>query len=69
MSEVFIQINGEKKEIRGEMPLADLLLQLELAPELVAVELNLRVVPRERYAQTVVRPGDRVEIVTFVGGG
>lgn len=69
MSAGSIRINGEEKEIEGEIALADLLSRLELEPARVAVELNLGVVPRERYAQTPVKSGDRLEIVTFVGGG
>lgn len=64
-----IEVNGEKKAISGEMALNELLCHLELVPEHIAVELNRQVIPRDRYAKTNVCAGDRLEIVTFVGGG
>jgi len=48
---------------------AELLEQLGLAGKLVAVEVNLQVVPREQHAACKLAPGDRLEIVTLVGGG
>jgi thiamine biosynthesis protein ThiS len=47
----------------------DLVKQLELAPERLAIELNLSILPRAKWAETELRPGDRLEIVHFVGGG
>lgn len=64
-----IRLNGQEKEIAAKMPLAELLRNLELSPERVAVEINLSIVPRHRYEHTMLCPGDRVEVVTFVGGG
>ena len=51
------------------MSLADLAADLGLAPEKVAVERNLSVVPRSTLAQVLVEDGDEIEIVHFVGGG
>jgi len=48
---------------------ADLLSQLDLEPVRVAVEINEDIVPRKRFGETAIRDGDRIEIVTFVGGG
>jgi sulfur carrier protein len=47
---------------------ADLLQQLG-APRFVAVELNLEVIPRARHAETILKDGDKIELVTLVGGG
>jgi thiamine biosynthesis protein ThiS len=48
---------------------AQLLEQLGLAKQYVAVEVNLRLVPRPQHAQHALQTGDRVEIVTLTGGG
>ena len=64
-----IQVNGERHELRDESLLSDLLKELSLAPERVAVELNSQVVRRKEWPNTILRDGDRVEIVHFVGGG
>ena len=64
-----IQVNGERRELKDESRLSDLLKELSLAPERVAVELNHQVVRRNEWLNTILKDGDRVEIVHFVGGG
>lgn len=64
-----IKINGEESAIREGASLAEVLAERQLLPARVAVELNEELVPRRRFAETVLRDGDRIEIVTFVGGG
>ncbi|HEX8457130.1 MAG TPA: sulfur carrier protein ThiS [Pyrinomonadaceae bacterium] len=64
-----VQVNGEIRELPDELTLDALVRQLALAPERVAIELNREVVRRARWAETVMRDGDQVEIVHFVGGG
>ncbi|MFO0902439.1 MAG: sulfur carrier protein ThiS [Pirellulales bacterium] len=64
-----IEFNGESREAADGTTVAQLLEQLKISPRHVAVELNLEVVPRERHAETVLRDGDRLEVVTLVGGG
>ena len=49
--------------------LTDLLGRLKLKPELVVVELNLDILKREELANAVLKEGDQVEVVQFVGGG
>jgi len=69
-----IHINGEERSF-GEPPapapftLALLVEALAMKPERVAVELNRDIVPRDRWPQTELKEGDRLEIVHFVGGG
>ncbi len=65
--EVFV--NGEHRRIREGLTLAQLANELGLAPEKVAVERNLEVVPRSTLGQVLVEDGDELEIVHFVGGG
>ena len=64
-----IQVNGERRELRDESRLSDLFKELSLAPERVAVEVNHQVVRRNEWLNTILKEGDRVEIVHFVGGG
>lgn len=66
---VRVVVNGEEREIASERSLRELIAELGLDLELVAVELNRDLVPRRDLAGTRLRDGDRVEIVEFVGGG
>jgi len=66
---ISIRVNGEHRRIREGLSLAQLAEELGLAPEKVAVERNLEVVPRSQLAYTAVEDGDELEIVHFVGGG
>jgi sulfur carrier protein len=64
-----IQLNGEPQSFPSDTTVADLLKKLELNPQFVAVEVNLELVPRTNHSQQQLAEGDRVEIVTLVGGG
>ena len=64
-----LQINGEEREVAEGLTLAVLLEQLAMKADRVAVELNREIVRREAWTQTHLQPGDRLEIVQFVGGG
>ena len=64
-----ILLNGERREWPREQSIEHLLQDLALDARVVAVELNRLVVKRGRYADTIVREDDEVEIVSFVGGG
>ena len=64
-----IFVNGEAREVENGVTLAALLAQLGMEPRHVAVEVNLEVVPRGQHTECVLGDGDRLEIVTLVGGG
>ena len=64
-----ITVNGEAREIASGTTVAELLAQLNLQPRYCATERNLQLVPRAEQGTCVLQPGDRVEIVTLVGGG
>jgi sulfur carrier protein len=64
-----ITLNGDAHELAESLTVAALLAQLEIDPRRVAVEHNLIVLKRDRFETTMVRDGDAVEIVNFVGGG
>lgn len=64
-----IHLNGEPRELPPGSTITELLQELGVTRPHVAVELNLEVVPRAQHADTVLRDGDRLEVVTLVGGG
>lgn len=64
-----IIINGEKREVPGTLSVAALLALLGINAERVAVERNLEILPKARWRETRVDPGDCYEIVHLVGGG
>ena len=64
-----LQINGEYRDLADGLTLAALITQLGSKSDRVAVELNLEIIPRDKWPETVLRHGDRLEIVHFVGGG
>lgn len=66
---VTVLLNGESRAIPAGTTVEALLRQLDLAGKPVAVERNLEVVPRSKHAETEIQMGDRLEIVTLVGGG
>jgi thiamine biosynthesis protein ThiS len=63
-----ITLNGEKRGTSAAN-VAELVAQLELKGDRIAVEQNLEIVPRASWSESQVRDGDRFEIVHFVGGG
>jgi sulfur carrier protein len=64
-----IVLNGETAEVAAGATFAGLLARLGRDPRTVAVEHNGAILARARYAQTVLEPGDRLEVVAFVQGG
>lgn len=64
-----IEVNGEPREISEDATILALLESLGLHSNRVAVEVNAQVVRRARHGEQRLSAGDKVEIVTFVGGG
>jgi len=62
-------VNGEEREVAAGTSVAELVRELGLASERVAIERNGRIVRRAEHGRTVLEEGDRVEVVTLVGGG
>jgi sulfur carrier protein len=62
-------INGDEKSFADSLSLAQLIEQLGMKGDRVAVELNREIVSRAQWAETNLNDGDRLEIVHFVGGG
>jgi thiamine biosynthesis protein ThiS len=64
-----LTVNGNDRELADGTTVADLLAELGLDPRTLAVERNLELVPRAQHAETQLTVGDRIEVVTLVGGG
>jgi thiamine biosynthesis protein ThiS len=64
-----LTVNGEAREMAPGSTVADLVSALGLDGRKIAVERNLEIVARSRYALDALAEGDRIEIVAFVGGG
>ena len=62
-------LNGDPHEITAPLTVAELLARLDIDPRRVAVEHNLVVLKRDSFDRALVREGDEIEIVNFVGGG
>ena len=62
-------INGKEKTLAQAVTLANLLAQLSYRQELVAVELNGKIIKQAQFTSTTVTDADKLEIVSFVGGG
>jgi sulfur carrier protein len=68
-NEITVTINGETHSCSVQTPLPDLLQKLGFNPRLVAVEYNGEILHRQFWPETKVQSGDRLEVVTIVGGG
>ena len=64
-----IIVNGKQIQLTSEMSVADYLEQNNYQIKRIAVELNEEILPKYSYSDTMLKDGDRLEVVTFVGGG
>ena len=64
-----IQVNGQPRACRAGATVGELLRELEITSERVAVELNLEILDRKEFDHRGIRDGDRLEILSFIGGG
>jgi thiamine biosynthesis protein ThiS len=64
-----ISVNGESRAAKAGATVIDLLQELGLSSARVAIERNCEILPRAAWTETQIQPGDRYEIVHFVGGG
>ena len=66
---ITIKLNGDPHVIEGDPHLTTLIEALKMKPTRIAVELNREIVVKARYDEIVLRDGDELEIINFVGGG
>ncbi len=64
-----LMVNGENQQLPDGITVAQLLETLKTPPERVVVELNMTILKRAQHPQTILKEGDQVEVVRFVGGG
>ncbi len=64
-----ITVNGKQIQLASEMSVADYLEQNNYQIKRIAVELNEEILPKYSYSDTMLKDGDRLEVVTLVGGG
>ncbi|MSR46168.1 MAG: sulfur carrier protein ThiS [Planctomycetes bacterium] len=63
-----IQLNGEARQLAADATVRVLVAQLRLPVERIAVEINQEILPRAEFDRALA-DGDKIEVVTFVGGG
>ncbi|MEF2230515.1 MAG: sulfur carrier protein ThiS [Pseudodesulfovibrio sp.] len=66
---MIVVVNGKKTELRDGLTLLELLEAGDVPPNGVVAELNRKIVPGPDFADTVLRDGDHLEVLRFVGGG
>jgi thiamine biosynthesis protein ThiS len=66
---ITITVNGEQRRLKQGATVDDLLTEMKVRRKFLAVERNREVIPRTTYADTPLADGDRIEIVSLVGGG
>jgi len=66
---IIVHVNGEDKQVASGITVAALLGEMGLHAGRIAVEYNRSILPRAKWAETLIAAGDRFEIVQFVGGG
>ncbi len=64
-----VVVNGERRWVAENLTVRDLLRELQIAADRVAVERNRVIVPRGEWERALIQAGDEVEIIHFVGGG
>lgn len=66
---ITVQVNGEDRILSNSLTLPQFLTQIDLNPRLIAIEYNGEILHRQYWNETILQDGDRLEIVTIVGGG
>lgn len=66
---IHIHVNGQSRACRAGATVGELLRELDITSERVAVELNLEILDRKEFDHRRIKDGDRLEILSFIGGG
>ncbi len=64
-----IRLNNKPYKLKDNSTLDDLIQNLKLDPDTVVTEVNLQITKKQKRKETLLKNGDRVEIITFMGGG
>ena len=68
-NKIKIAVNGKQMTVNLKYSLKNLIDKLKLPIKKVAIELNREIVNKKRIGQIILKPGDKIEIVNFIGGG
>jgi len=66
---MIVQINGEKQQVEEKINLRDLAQNSPLPLEMIVIEHNFRIVPKEEWGKIILQENDLIEILSFLGGG
>lgn len=66
---ITVILNGKKEAVEDGMRLSDLLALKNIRPEVVTVELNEKILEKEKYGKTILKESDKIEFVYYMGGG
>ena len=66
---MYILLNGKKFQISEKDTIVQLLKKIDIKSSKVAIEVNKIVIPKEKYRYFKFKNNDKVEVVTFIGGG
>jgi len=64
-----IKLNGKESQVQADQTLQDLLGEMKIAPQMVACEVNQKIIKRAEYPKTLIHEGDNIEIIQMIGGG
>ena len=64
-----IQLNGRKISIKRNFSIFDMIKKYKISSKKVAIELNGKILPKNKYKNKIVKDKDKIEIVQFIGGG
>ena len=64
-----IRVNGEERDIAEGSSVMDLIRELELQSDRVAIEVNLKILDRGEFDRHILQKDDQIEILSFIGGG
>jgi len=64
-----IIVNGETKEFKDSITLLEVIKELNLDGKVMASAINMEIVKQDRWAKTILKDGDKLELLDFVGGG
>ena len=64
-----IQINGKQEQVESDTTIKSLLEKKEINPNVVACELNLKIIKRSQLSDVLLKEGDELEVIQMIGGG
>ncbi len=67
--DIHIWVNGKEHKFAQQLTITQLLAELCINPNIIAIECNCEIVPKSQYDRLRIQEGDKIEIIGFVGGG